>query len=207
MFNKTYDSNGNMITDEVNRNRDIEYDHRNLIKQITHKEIIFEDSLLYASYYYYDEAGNRIRKKVYKYIGIQTRDSVETPDIESIGDSPSAWLLINDEVYSRDLSGKEVALYVNGNLMQNNIWGLGNEGYITSSGALNFYLKDHLGSVRAVIDENNSVISSQDYDAWGYIMQGREYHSDGSVYKFTGKERDPESEYDFAVVGVFKKFA
>lgn len=80
--------------------------------------------------------------------------------------------------------------------MQNNIWGLGNEGYITSSGALNFYLKDHLGSVRAVIDENNSVISGQDYDAWGYLLQGREYHSDGSVYKFTGKERDSESEFD-----------
>ena len=69
--------------------------------------------------------------------------------------------LIKDEVYSRDVSGKEAALYVNGNLMQNNIWGLGNEGYITSSGALNFYLKDHLGSVRAVIDENNSVISGK----------------------------------------------
>jgi len=49
------------------------------------------------------------------------------------------WDLIKDEVYSRDVSGKEVALYVNGNLMQNNIWGLGNEGYITSSGALNFF--------------------------------------------------------------------
>jgi len=105
--------------------------------------------------------------------------------------------LIKDEVYSRDVSGKEAALYVNGNLMQNNIWGLGNEGFITSAGALNFYLKDHLGSIRAVINENNEVISSQDYDTCGYLLQGREYHSDGSVYKFTGKERDSESEYDY----------
>jgi len=193
----TYDSNGNMITDEVNRNRDIKYDHRNLITQIRNKKIVYEDSLVYVTYYFYDEAGNRIRKNVFLYIGLQPSDSVETPDIGDVGDMTSYWDLIKDEVYSRDLSGKEVALYVNGNLMQNNIWGLGNEGYITSSGALNFYLKDHLGSIRAVIDENNSVISGQDYDAWGYLLQNREYHSDGSVYKFTGKERDPESKYDY----------
>jgi len=194
----TYDENGNMITDEVNRNRDIKFDYRNLITQIRNKKIVIEDSLVYVTYYFYDEAGNRIRKNVYQYIGIQPSDSVETPDIGDIGDMTGYWDLIKDEVYSRDVSGKEVALYVNGNLMQNNIWGLGNEGYITSAGALNFYLKGHLGSVRAVIDENNSVISSQDYDAWGYLLQGREYHSDGSVYKFTGKERDAESEYDYS---------
>ncbi len=195
-----------MITDEVNRNRDIKYDHRNLITHLRNKKIVFEDSLIYVTYYFYDEAGNRIRKKVFQYIGIQPSDSVETPDIGDIGDMAGYWDLIKDEVFSRDLSGKEVALYVNGNLMQNNIWGLGNEGYITSSGALNFYLKDHLGSVRAVIDENNSVISSQDGacprvllagNAWGYLLQGREYHIDGSDYKFTGKERDSESEYDY----------
>jgi len=193
----TYDANGNMLTDELNQNRDIKYDHRNLITQIRNKKIIIEDSLVYVTYYFYDEAGNRIRKNVYQYIGIQPSDSVETPDLGDITDMTGYWDLIKDEVYSRDLSGKEVALYVNGNIMQNNIWGLDNEGYITSAGALNFYLKDHLGSIRAVTDENNSVISSQDYDAWGYLMQGREYHSEGSVYKFTGKERDKESEYDY----------
>gem|GEM_PF-3029504 len=193
----TYDANGNMLTDELNQNRDIKYDHRNLITQIRNKKIIIEDSLVYVTYYFYDEAGNRIRKNVYQYIGIQPSDSVETPDLGDITDMTGYWDLIKDEVYSRDLSGKEVALYVNGNIMQNNIWGLGNEGYITSAGALNFYLKDHLGSIRAVTDENNSLISGQDYDAWGYILQGREYHSEGSVYKFTGKERDQESEYDY----------
>ncbi|HRJ98773.1 MAG TPA: RHS repeat-associated core domain-containing protein [Ignavibacteria bacterium] len=193
----TYDANGNMITDELNQNRDIKYDHRNLITQIRNKKIIIEDSLVYVTYYFYDEAGNRIRKNVYQYIGIQPSDSVETPDLGDITDMTGYWDLIKDEVYSRDLSGKEVALYVNGNIMQNNIWGLGNEGYITSAGALNFYLKDHLGSIRAVTDENNSVISAQDYDCWGYLMQSRQYDSDESVYKFTGKERDMESFYDY----------
>jgi len=111
--------------------------------------------------------------------------------------SSTLWLLIKNEVYSRDISGKEVALYVNNSLKQNNIWGLGNEGYITSTGELNFYLKDHLGSVSAVTDDKNSVISAQDYDAWGYIYEGRSYESNEDKFKFTGKERDEESEYDY----------
>ncbi len=62
----TYDANGNMLTDDINRNKDIKYDYRNLIIQLRHKKIILEDSLVYLTYYYYDEAGNRIRKRVYQ---------------------------------------------------------------------------------------------------------------------------------------------
>ncbi|HMQ70553.1 MAG TPA: RHS repeat-associated core domain-containing protein, partial [Ignavibacteria bacterium] len=62
---------------------------------------------------------------------------------------------------------------------------------------IRYYMKDHLGSVRAVTDGSGSVISSQDYDAWGYLLEDRVYGSDESVYKFTGKERDDESEYDY----------
>jgi YD repeat-containing protein len=60
----TYDANGNMITDDINRNKDIKYDYRNLIIQLRHKKIVLEDSLVYLTYYYYDESGNRIRKRV-----------------------------------------------------------------------------------------------------------------------------------------------
>ncbi|MBV6479652.1 MAG: hypothetical protein HGGPFJEG_02439 [Ignavibacteria bacterium] len=193
----TYDANGNIKTDEVNRNSDIKYDNRNLIIQIRNKKIAIEDSLVYLTYYYYDDAGNRIRKKVYQYIGIQQPDSVASPDTEDIGDAPSIWELINDEIYSRGVDGKELAIYLNGNLKQNNIWGLGNEGYITNLDFPNFYVKDYLGSIRAITDENNSVISAQDYDAWGFLLQSRTYESDESIYKFTGKERDKENNYDY----------
>jgi RHS repeat-associated protein len=193
----TYDANGNMTRDNINRNRDIKYDHRNLITQLAHTEYVLEDSLLYATYYYYDEAGNRFRKKVYQYIGSQTRDSVEIPDIEEAGDSPGTWELIRDELYSRGADGKELAIYINGNIKQTNIWGLGHEGHITSSDVPNFYLKDHLGSIRIVTNENDEVISAQDYDCWGYLLEGRTYESDESVYKFTGKERDEENQYDY----------
>jgi len=48
----TYDANGNMITDDINRNKDIKYDYRNLIIQLRHKKIVLEDSLVYLRYYY-----------------------------------------------------------------------------------------------------------------------------------------------------------
>jgi hypothetical protein len=65
-------------------------------------------------------------------------DSVESPDEEDIGDAPGTWELIREELYSRGVDGKELAIYVNGNIKQSNIWGLGNEGYITTSDVPNF---------------------------------------------------------------------
>jgi len=176
----TYDANGNMTWDDLNKNFDIIYDYRNLIIQL--KQMIIDihgsrnDTTIYHTFYYYDEAGNRIRKKVYN----DENDS-----------------LLKDIVYSRDLNGKEMAIYENGNIKQWNIWGLDNVGFILTEGDKRYYLKDHLGSVRAVLDESETVISSQDYDAWGYQLQDRNYDSDVSIYKFTSKERDDENKYDY----------
>ncbi len=118
-------------------------------------------------------------------------------------DSPS-WILQSDEFYVRDISGKEIAIYNGSSLTQWNIWGLDNIGKINADTTRNYYLKDHLGSVRVVLNSTNTVISAQDYDCWGYILEGRTYESVSSVnqrYKFTGKERDKdlESNYDYFV--------
>lgn len=62
-----------------------------------------------------------------------------------------------------------------------------------------FYLKDHLGTVRATLDTTNTVVAAYDYDAWGYPLENRTYEqssSTGSKYKFTSKERDKESSSD-----------
>jgi hypothetical protein len=50
-----------------------------------------------------------------------------------------------------------------------------------------------------VLDEESRVANAQDYDAWGYIMQNRNYSSENTKYKFTGKERDKDNEnnYDY----------
>jgi len=89
-------------------------------------------------------------------------------------------------------------LYSDKNITQRNVYGLDNVGYIDASGGKYFYLKDHLGSVRVVIDTNTTVVSAYDYDPWGYPFQDRTYEagSTGQRYKFTAKERDLESAGD-----------
>jgi RHS repeat-associated protein len=52
-------------------------------------------------------------------------------------------------------------------------------------------LKDHLGSTRVVMNENNQAISSYDYDAWGNPMNSTV--SEMSAYRYTGREYDDET--------------
>ncbi len=58
-----------------------------------------------------------------------------------------------------------------------------------------FYLKDHLGSTRAVMNTNGAVVESYDYYPFGLKMPGRVYPTTPTVTKnlFTGKELDSET--------------
>lgn len=105
--------------------------------------------------------------------------------------------LQSDEFYIRDVSGKEIAIYSGSSLTQWNIWGLDNIGKINADTTCNYYLKDHLGSIRVVLNSTNSVVSAQDYDCWGYSLENRTYNSSAMKYDFTGKERDDETSYDY----------
>jgi RHS repeat-associated protein len=70
-----------------------------------------------------------------------------------------------------------------------------------------YYVKDHLGSIRVTVDSTGNVVSSDDYDracppiflAEGMQLEGRSanYGSANEKYKFTGKERDVETGYDY----------
>ncbi len=178
-----------MTRDDLNSNYDIIYDHRNLILEL--KRLVIDihgsrnDTTIYHTFYYYDEAGNRIHKMIYN----NSNDS-----------------LLSDNIYPRDVSGRELAIYENGSIDQWNIYGMDNIGFIDGNEDIRFYMKDHLGSIRAVTDVSGNVVSSQDGacprivlagDAWGYLLENRVYDSDVSVYKFTSKERDDESKYDY----------
>jgi len=189
-----YDNNDNVTSEALNNNSEMKYDYRNLLTQLRHRSQIITDSSYYVSYYNYDEAGNRISKKVYKYTG--TQPEPPPPDIDSL-DIVTDWELESDVIYSRDVTGKELAIYESDSLLQWNIWGLDNVGKIDAGGLKYFYLKDHLGSIRVIMDENPAVVFAEDYDAWGYGLEERNYAKDNSMYKFTGKERDKESEYDY----------
>ncbi|MCB0728863.1 MAG: RHS repeat-associated core domain-containing protein [Ignavibacteriae bacterium] len=150
------------------------------------------DDTVYLTKYYYDEAGSRIRKMTYAYLG---KLSEGVPPANSDVSNTSDWSIRNDEVYSRDVSGREVAIYKNASILEYPFYGLDMIGKLKND-ELHFYLKDHLGSIRAVV-QDDKILSSQDYDAWGYILEGRTYQSEEGKFKFTGKERDEESFYDY----------
>jgi RHS repeat-associated protein len=64
--------------------------------------------------------------------------------------------------------------------------------YASGAAAERFYLKDHLGSTRAVIDQNGTLVEVVSYDAYGAIIKsdilaGQE---EPTKEKFTGKEYD-----------------
>lgn len=82
-------------------------------------------------------------------------------------------------------------------MTQWNIWGLDNVGKINADTTRNYYLRDHLSSIRVVLNSSNAVISAQDYDAWGYPLENRTYNSTAMKYDFTAKERDNETSYDY----------
>lgn len=102
--------------------------------------------------------------------------------------------------YLLDHTGREVAIY---NLSTNaieqvNIFGNGMVGYVEkgSTDKRYYYVKDHLGSIRLVIDEDGDISSARDYYAYGDIL--REYVvGNEEKYKFTEKERDSETGLDY----------
>ncbi|MCU1284061.1 MAG: Protein sidekick-2 [Acidobacteriales bacterium] len=64
-----------------------------------------------------------------------------------------------------------------------------------STGAVNYYLADELGTSRMVLSASGVVLDDQDFYPYGAVASGSS--TSGNHYKFTGKERDPESGLDY----------
>ena len=65
-----------------------------------------------------------------------------------------------------------------------------------------FFLKDHLGSIRATVEEDGDVAGYTDYDPWGYLLANRVLETGWSGQnvaqnKFTGKEWDDDFGLNF----------
>lgn len=175
-YSFTYDYKGNMIFDQRKATFDFVYDRRNLPIQFLKAGL--------PHYYLYNDGGQRIYK--------QTSSS-------------------NKEYYLIDHTGKELAIYnwVTGKLKMLNLFGNGIFGKVNVSynaqnvrtDSRQYYIKDYLGSIRMTIDEKTfEVISAQDYFPFGGIMENRSYTTGGNIndkYKFTEKERDTETNYDY----------
>ncbi|CAN5619134.1 hypothetical protein BH10BAC5_BH10BAC5_02570 [soil metagenome] len=199
-----YDPSGNLISDSYNKNFDMIYDYRHLLIEV--RSIRSTDTLDITFYtrYWYDEKGNRIRKLVLKsnahspvypnWSEFEIIDPNNLPQLEDPGAITDKWIKFNDIFYVRNVAGKVITVYSNNLIDEWNVFGLGNEGRIKQTGEKRFYLKDHLVNIRVELNENNEVNNSTDYDPWGLII--REYQT-GSKYKFSEKERDLETGYDY----------
>ena len=61
-----------------------------------------------------------------------------------------------------------------------------------------YYLKDHLGSIKMMVDASGNVQSYNDYYPYGMTMPGRSgVNGADTRFRFTGKERDVENGFDY----------
>ena len=96
-----YDLNGNVTTDSVYNNFSISYDHRNQITELYHIDTLTSTrQYSYATRYWYDETGNRVRKLTYR------NAQIPPPQINDWGNPGNGWTLLNNEHYIRGVDGK-----------------------------------------------------------------------------------------------------
>ncbi len=162
-----YDSNGNVRHDLDNNIGFIIYDIHNLPVSL-----YTTGGTLHR--YYYDHNGNRVRK----FVGTYTN-------------------------YINGIDGRNIVVTNNtGSWATYNLYGLDLIGQIRREGTTwnrFYFLKDHLGSVKVIVNASGNVVAYDDYYPFGLVMPGRTQSSvsaDGR-YKFTGKERDSETKYDY----------
>jgi len=167
--NYCYDGNGNMQTDTKNLVGFVIYDINNLPLRIFKTTGTILD-------YMYDAANQRVRK------------------FDSFG---------GNTYYYNGADGKtEVIQYGTSNTLTYNLYGLEMFGRIQRDGlsaSRYYYLKDHLGTIRMTLNETGGISSSADFYPFGMEMDVRSLNNGltDNRYKFTGKERDVETNYDY----------
>lgn len=183
-YSFNYDYRGNLTFDGYRGYSIYDYDHRNLP--------LFMNRMVIDMRFSYDDTGLRIYK-----------------DING-----------EKEYYLRDHTGKELAVYDlnTGKIKMANIYGNGLIGRADvfwlpdtcydeggpypcdrREDELYYYIKDHLGSIRATLSRDGEIVAAQDYLPYGEIIPGRSFSSGGlnEKYKFTEKERDELNGYDY----------
>ena len=158
----------------------------------------FVDRANVANEYTYDANGN-LTKDLNKNIASITYNSLNLPSVVAFADG-------NTVSYGYDAAGSKlsIAYTVGGNTVKTEYAGnkvyrngtpsmiLTEEGYITLSGTIptyHYYLKDHQGSNRVVIDENGTVEQVNHYYSFGGLF-GEGLQSSNQPYKYNGKELD-----------------
>jgi len=133
--------------------------------------------------YSYDGSGNRIRKQIV---------------------NSNTGAAVSDIYYVNGADGKTqaVAWSPSGSNYTYNVFGNDMIGQIRMNGTTAnrfYYLKDHLGTIRMTVNTVANVVSYDDYYPYGMVMPTRSSasSSEDARYKFTSKERDAETTYDY----------
>ncbi len=105
--------------------------------------------------------------------------------------------------YIRGADGQTIATYVNGTVDK---WNLISGGDIVGtaengSAFIEYFIKDHLGSTRAIENNINSPVAYYDFYPLGKLMPGRHTTSNDDRYKFTGHELDSDAGIDLSYAG------
>jgi RHS repeat-associated protein len=64
-------------------------------------------------------------------------------------------------------------------------------------GTVYYYITDHLGSVRAILDSSGNIKSTHDFEPFGFELQPLSAESTNFKYKYTGQERDYDTGLDY----------
>src|SRR5258707_1211582 len=62
---------------------------------------------------------------------------------------------------------------------------------------IKYYITDHLHSTAVFVDKSGTVLDDNDFYPWGGVVPGVGTTTSNNHYKFTGKERDTESQLDY----------
>ena len=187
----TYDANGNMLTDSNKGITSIDYNVLDLPQCIkTRPRIIFKENADNAIYYTYSADGTKLRAKykeadsrpmsykpnVFKNkieLNIKTNGMV-TPMARSL---ESNYYYCSNLVYNDDRLS--TILFDGGYASVDEGGGI----------VMHFYVKDHLGSNRLVVDGNGNIEEVNHYYPFGALM-GDRCGVSRNKYKYIGKELD-----------------
>ncbi|MEA3467526.1 MAG: RHS repeat-associated core domain-containing protein [Thermodesulfobacteriota bacterium] len=164
-FSYTYDANGNMIskTDTaLSQVASYQYDYENKLKRINYPDGTYSE-------YRHDPFGNRIKKVVNGTVTWFVYDLMKgMPDV--IGEYDSGGALVASYIHGPDVD-EVISMRSDGNSY--------------------YYFRDGLGTVTSLNNNNEGIVNTYEYDAFGNVVGGTE--SVTNPYGFTGRLLDNES--------------
>ncbi len=195
-FIYTHDNNGNMIGkfskapggDKIN----FLYTSLNQIKEI--RIYSSTDTLKKTAKYYYDPSGRRILKSV-------------VDNIDSTKSFSRAYVYDRENIIAEyDAAGNKLASYTHSlnntdDILASEVTSSGQAAGLAQSAGRYHYLKDHLGSVDAIVDSSGNLVQKYHYSAFGKILKVTDNQLNdisasqkvNTSFTYTGREYDQES--------------